>query len=320
MSDYVGAPINDLRDGSYLEYIHPDDRKVVMEDHVNSSAKTPNDVIYRLRGKDGIYRWFHTRAEPHLSEDGRVYRWYALNSDIDDLYRSRELLRERELQLNLLTETLPALLWKAKPDGTIVYMNRTAIDYCGRTLDEVQRRGWTDLIHSDDLDQVMAHWKRLLEVGAGADTVFRLLGSDGRYRWFHTIAVGTRDASGNFIAFHSVMLDTTAQKDAELALLRSEEQMQRMMDTVPSMLWSMAPDGSVTFINRQVRDYTGMSLDQIREWGQFEMIHPEEREAAAKHCLEALANGSHFEAEREPPAIRRQKTMVTSSAAASPII
>jgi C4-dicarboxylate-specific signal transduction histidine kinase len=40
-----------------------------------------------------------------------------------------------------------------------------------------------------------------------------------------------------------------------------------------------------------------MSLDQIRESGQFEMIHPEEREAAAQNCLEALANGSHFEAE-----------------------
>jgi PAS domain S-box-containing protein len=297
LSDYVGAVITDLRDGSYLDHIHPDDRKAVAEDHIKASDKEPNDVIYRLRGKDGIYRWFHTRAEPHFCEDGSVYRWYALNSDIDDLYRSRELLRERELQLNLLTETLPALLWKAAPDGTIVYMNRTAVEYCGRTLDEVQRRGWTDLIHPDDLDQVAAHWKRLLEEGIRADTVVRLLGSDGRHRWFHTIATSVRDGSGKFIAFHSIMLDTTAQKDAELALLRSEQQMQRMMDTVPSMLWSMAPDGSVTFINRKVRDFTGMSLDQIRESGQFEMIHPEEREAAAQNCLEALANGSHFEAE-----------------------
>ena len=256
-----------------------------------------NDVIYRLRGKDGIYRWFHTRAEPYFCEDGSVYRWYALNSDIDDLYRSRELLRERELQLNLLTETLPALLWKAVPDGTIVYMNKTATEYCGRTLDEVQQMGWRDLIHPDDRAEALVHWKRLLEEGVGSDTVLRLLGSDGRYRWFHTIAASVRDGAGKFIAFHSVMLDTTAQKNAELALLQSEQQMQRMMDTVPSMLWSMAPDGSVTFINRKVRDYTGMSLDQMREWEQLQVIHPEEREVAAKESQKALANGSHFEAE-----------------------
>jgi PAS domain S-box-containing protein len=127
--------------------------------------------------------------------------------------------------------------------------------------------------------------------------VLRLLGSDGRYRWFHTIATGVRDDSGKLIALHSVMLDTTAQKNAELALMRSEQQMQRTMDTVPSMLWSMAPDGSVTFINRRVRDYTGMSLDQMREWGPLEMIHPEEREIAGKECQKAFTNGSHCEAE-----------------------
>jgi PAS domain S-box-containing protein len=59
-----------------------------------------------------------------------------LNSDIDDLYRSRELLRERELQLNLLTETLPAILWKADLNGQIIYINKKAVEYSGRTLEE----------------------------------------------------------------------------------------------------------------------------------------------------------------------------------------
>ena len=297
LSEYVGAVITDLRDGSYLDYIHPDDRKAVMEDHIKASDKGPNDVIYRLRGKDGIYRWFHTRAEPYFREHGSVYRWYALNSDIDDLYRSRELLRERELQLNLLTETLPALLWKAAPDGTIVYMNKTATKYCGRTLEEVQQRGWMDLIHPDDREETLVCWKRLLEAGSGADIALRLLGTDGQYRWFHTIAAGVRDGSGELVAFHSVMLDTTAQKNADLALQKSEQQMQRMMDAVPSMLRSMAPDGSVTFVNRKVRDYTGFSLEEIQDRERLEMLHPEERDDVAREWQEAVANGSHYEAE-----------------------
>ena len=122
--------------------------------------------------------------------------------------------------------------------------------------------------------------------------MLRFVGTDGGYSWFHTIADGVRDGSGKLIAFHSVMPDTTAQKNAELALPQSEQQMQRRMNTVPSMLWSMAPDGSVTFIDRKVRDYTGMSFDQIREWGPLEMIHPEEREVAGKECQKAFDNGS----------------------------
>ncbi len=37
LSDYVGAVITDLRDGSYLDYIHPDDRKAIVEDHIRAS-------------------------------------------------------------------------------------------------------------------------------------------------------------------------------------------------------------------------------------------------------------------------------------------
>jgi PAS domain S-box-containing protein len=207
--------------------------------------REPLNAIWRFRQHDDTYRWQHLKAEPttdsdstevtwyilgvdvdeqfksqealKASEQEAIYRWYGLNSDIDDLYRSRELLRERELQLNLLTETLPALLWKAEPDGTIVYMNKTATEYCGRTLEQVQQVGWSDLVHPDDLDEVVAHSKRLFEGGVGADIALRFLGTDGRYRWFHTIAASVRDDSGKIIAAHSVMLDTTAQKNAELA-------------------------------------------------------------------------------------------------------
>ena len=91
LSAYVGAVITDLWNGSYLDYLHPDDRAAVVSEHIKSPNKGPNDIIYRLRGKNGIYRWFRTRAEPYFNEDGSIYRWCALNSDIDDLYRSREV-------------------------------------------------------------------------------------------------------------------------------------------------------------------------------------------------------------------------------------
>jgi PAS domain S-box-containing protein len=93
------------------------------------------------------------------------------------------------------------------------------------------------------------------------------------------------------------MLDTTAQKAVELALQQSEQQMQRMMDTFPSLLWSMAPDGSTTFINRKARDYVGMTLDQIRGWGWVETIHSGDQENVVQKVKEALASGYPYEVE-----------------------
>jgi PAS fold len=150
---YECVPVHRL---SYLNYIHPDDRIAVANKRIKSPNKKPNDIIYRLRGKDEIYWWFHTRTEPFFNEDGSVYRWYSLNSDIDELYRSRELLREREIQLNLLTENLPAVLFKAALDGTIVYVNQKGIEYSIQAVDPsrskaVQRRLRVDRKRPPDL-------------------------------------------------------------------------------------------------------------------------------------------------------------------------
>jgi PAS domain S-box-containing protein len=297
LSDYVGAVITDLRDRSYLDYTHPDDRAAMVAEHIKSPNKEPNDIIYRLRGKDGIYRWFHTRAEPYFNEDGSIYRWYALNSDIDDLYRSRELLRERECQLNLLTETLPAILWKADLDGRITYINKRTVEYSGRTLEGFQEKGWVDLIHPDDEAETVAMWSELLAGSEGYDTVNRFLCIDGQYRWFHTSAGVIRDETGNRIAIHGVMLDTTPLKAAEMALQQSEQEMQRLMDTVPTMIWSTSRDGSVAFLNKVARELTGTSLEDIESGKWMEKIHPDDRELVSREFTKALATGTSFGAE-----------------------
>jgi PAS domain S-box-containing protein len=293
--NYTGVEQQELQGGGWQKYIHPEDRERVLADHEHTIEEIESkDHLYRLRGADGEYRWIRTISEPYPSVDGKSYCWYGVTTDIDELYRSRELLSERELQLNLLTENLPAVLFKAALDGSIVYINQKGIEYSGRTAEDLQRKGWIDLIHPDDLEETSNHWTRLLTESLGYDTVHRFMGADGQYRWFHTSVAAYRDDTGKALAFHGIMLDTTAQKAAELALQQSEHQMHRMMDTVPSSLYSTAPDGEFTFVNRKARDYLGMTLDQIQGWRWVEAAHPEEREYIVKEFKKALATGRSY--------------------------
>src|SRR5258708_25604032 len=87
--------------------------------------------------------------------------------------------RKRGLQLSLLTETLPAMLWKAEPDGTIVYVNRKAEEYIGCALEGIQQQGWVRLVHPDDLEETLGQWNRLLEGSDGYNIVHRLVGNNG---------------------------------------------------------------------------------------------------------------------------------------------
>jgi PAS domain S-box-containing protein len=294
LSEYAGATISDLHDGAYLNYSDPAERETMVKEDIQSPNKGPNEVIYRLRGKDGVYRWLHTRADPFINEDGSVGRWNSVNSAIDDLYRSRELLREREFQLNLLTETLPALLWKAEPDGILVYVNRKATEYTGRTFEELQRDGWVALVHPDDLEETRCLWRQLLSGSEGYDQIHRVVGTDGRYRWFHTSVAVVRDEKGKTVAFHAVMLDTTAQKSAEIARQQSERQLQRMMDTMPSLLWSSSPDGEPGYINQTGRDYCGTSLEQFLHLGWRDFIHPDDLEDTYKAFFTSIDNGQSY--------------------------
>jgi PAS domain S-box-containing protein len=296
--NYIGVEQQELHGGGWQKYIHPEDRERALTNQARSTEGVETmDHLYRLRGADGAYRWFRTIAEPYPSVDGKSHCWYGVATDIDELYRSRELLRERELQLNLLTQNLPAVLFKAAPDGSINYVNQKGIEYSGRTAEDLQQKGWTDLIHPDDFEETSNHWSRLLAESLGYDTVNRFMGADGQYRWFHTSVAPYRDDTGKTIAFHGIMLDTTAQKAAELALQQSEQQMQGMMDTLPSILWSMAPDGRNTFINKKARDFAGMTLDQIQDRGWIQVIHPEERKYVVHKFKKALASGNSLRVE-----------------------
>jgi PAS domain S-box-containing protein len=296
--NYIGVGQEELRGQGWLKYIHAEDQERALANQANSTEQIETmDHLYRLRGADGAYRWFRTIAEPYPSVEGKSYYWYGVATDIDEFYRSRELLRERELQLNLLTENLPAVLFKAAPDGSIVYINQKGIEYTGRTVEDLQQKGWIDLIHPDDFEETSGHWNRLLAESVGYDTVNRFMCADGQCRWFHTSVAACRDDTGKTIAFHGIMLDTTAQKAAELALQQSEQHMQRMMDTLPSILWSMAPDGRNTFINKKARDYIGMTLDQVQGWEWIQVIHPGDVGYVVQEFRKALASGGSYEVE-----------------------
>ena len=327
----LGRPLEEIIGEGWLQSVEP---RFIEEAQARWSAciqtNEPLDVTWQFRVHDGTYRWQHLKAEPSGGAEREDTCWYLVGLDVDeqyraqealqarmreartildplpesisthtvdDLYRSRELLREREVQLNLLTETFPAILWKADSAGKVTYINKRAFEYTGRNLEEIQEKGWLDLLHPDDLLDTLALWNSLLAGGNGYDTIHRFFCIDGQYRWFHTATRVVRDEAGNRIAFHGVALDTTPLKAAETALQQSEEQWRRLMDTAPTMIWSMSPDGSALFMNKIARELTGGSLDEVQNGNWIKYIHSEDQESVTRELTRALSTGTSYSAE-----------------------
>jgi PAS domain S-box-containing protein len=98
--DYTGTTPDEMQDWDWRKAIHPDhfDRVVERMQRSWDTGETWEDT-FPLRGNDGNYRWFLSRALPIRDQDGHVMRWFGTNTDITDRNRMETQLRDQAAQL-----------------------------------------------------------------------------------------------------------------------------------------------------------------------------------------------------------------------------
>jgi formate hydrogenlyase transcriptional activator len=80
-------------------------------------------------------------------------------------------------------------------------------------------------------------------------------------------------------------------------LQRSERQLREVIETIPSMAWSAAPDGTAEFFNRRWLDYAGVTADQAQGWGWTTAVHPDDLKVLVEYWQGVLTSGKPGEIE-----------------------
>jgi PAS domain S-box-containing protein len=98
---YYGVSLDEWRQGSHKDEIHPDDVDRIKEHFERSLASGAAHVEMekRLRGADGTYRWFLVRYNPLRDEQGQIVRWYIAGTDIEDRKRDEDKLQQENAAL-----------------------------------------------------------------------------------------------------------------------------------------------------------------------------------------------------------------------------
>src|SRR4029079_19796766 len=82
---YTGLPEESFLGAWRLDLIHPDDHAGIFAAWQRSSGDViPVELELRMRRHDGAWRWFHVGSAPLRDAQGRVVRWFGVNTDIDD--------------------------------------------------------------------------------------------------------------------------------------------------------------------------------------------------------------------------------------------
>src|SRR5258707_3256284 len=137
--DYTGERLEDLVGFGWANVLHSQDVERTKKAWLHSiQTGEPCDVDQRVRRFDNIYRWFRTNAQPLRDRSGRVIRWYGVATDIEDLKRAEEGLREREQNLRLVVDSIPGLVCTMNAAGEVQRLNRQVLENFGKETDGVK--------------------------------------------------------------------------------------------------------------------------------------------------------------------------------------
>jgi len=147
---------------------------------------------------------------------GKVVQWYGTDTDIDDLKRAEERLRQDEQELRRIIDAIPQTTVVLGPDGRNLYANQAVLDYTGFTLEEVMAADFrARVFHPDDVARLHDDRQQALARGLPFENEQRARRHDGQYRWFLIQYNPLRDDQGRILRWYATGTDIDERQQAE---------------------------------------------------------------------------------------------------------
>jgi formate hydrogenlyase transcriptional activator len=201
--------------------------------------------------------------------------------------------------LRRIIDSIPALAWCARPDGSIEFLNKQWHDYTGLSPGEARDLGYQVAFHPEDRKSGSDKCRRLFSGNGPAESEIRLRRYDGTYRWFLIRVEPFRDETGQIIRWYGTSTDIEALKRTEERLREEERELRRITDAIPQAIVVQDPNGTPIYANRATLDYTGLTIEDVVEPGFRERIfHPDDLQRLSEYRRSALARGVPFELEQ----------------------
>jgi PAS domain S-box-containing protein len=173
------------------------------------------------------------------------------------------------------------------PNGEVETVNHQVFEYFGRSLEELKNWGTNDTVHPGDLPRTLEVFMRAMALGNPFQNELRLRRSDGEYRWFDTRHVPIRDDSGRIARWYVLATDIEDRK-------RAEHASRSAIDAIAGLVAILAPNGEVETVNRPLFEYFGRSLEELKNWGTSDAVHPEDLPRVLELNNRGLASGLPF--------------------------
>ncbi|MCA1564274.1 MAG: PAS domain S-box protein [Acidobacteria bacterium] len=237
------------------------------EGHLPVTSYLAVPVVSRTGEVLGGLFFGHEEAGVFTERAGHIIEGLAAQAAIavdnarlfDSARKERANAEANERYYRFLAEAIPQIIWTARPDGFIDYYNQRWYEYTGMRLEETEGWGWQSLLHADDAERCVEHWKHCVETGEVYDIEGRFRrASDGQYRWHLGRALPLRDADGQIVKWFGASTDIDDRKHAE-------EQQRFLAEASATLVTSLDYEATLTALAR-------LSVPRLADWCTVDML------------------------------------------------
>jgi PAS domain S-box-containing protein len=137
-------------------------------------------------------------------------------------------LRESEERFRLMADRAPVIIWTARPDTTLDYVNSTCVDFTGLPIEKLRDEGWLDAVHPEDRDYCAGIYVPAFEARSPFLFEYRARRHDGVYRWLLATGVPKYAPDGSFAGYIGCDIDITERKTGEELIRESRAEIQQL--------------------------------------------------------------------------------------------
>ena len=227
-------------------------RNIALEHGLRACWSTP---IFAAAGNIlGTFAMYFAESRvPDSATHGLVEVYAHLAGTAIERSRLEDSLAKSTSRFQRLVETANLIPWEVEyATWRLTYIGPQVQQLLGLPEEYWnERHAWEDCIHSDDREWVIAHCRKTAMQKREFDFEYRLKTANGAIVWVHDFVSVILGQNGEPEFLQGFLLDITKQKHAELAITKSEERLQAILDNSPTFVFVKDPEGRYLMVNRQ---------------------------------------------------------------------
>ena len=273
-NDITGQNDEQRAGWGWLQAIHPEDRAhTVQLWQLSLETLTPHKNEFRVRTREGEYRWFSVYGVPVFSTDGSAREWVGANTDIHDHKQAEDKLRVSEIRYRRLFEAAKdGVLLLAPETRKITDANPFMTTLLGYTHSQLVGK---ELFEIGLLKDELASQEMFEKLKSNLQVRYEdlpLESRDGKRQEVEVVA-NLYDENGHAVIQCNIR-DITERRRVEEALHASEGLFRVLAESVPQFIWISNTQGVLEYVNPQWTEYTGLSFAQTV--ARQEVYHPDD--------------------------------------------